>query len=93
MPEMPEVVAAMMPVRMKPLWATAEYASIRLTSRWVTAATVPTAMVRIATAHSAGRHWSFSSGTATYVSRISAPNAAILVAAAMNAVIGVGAPW
>ena len=41
---------------MKPACATEEYASIRLTSVWVTAVTVPTTIVRIATTHSTGRH-------------------------------------
>ena len=44
---------------------TAEYASIRLTSVWVTAVTVPTTIVRIAIAHSTGRQSSRSSGSAT----------------------------
>ena len=45
--------------------ATAEYASIRLTSDWEIAVTVPTTMVRIAIAHSTGRQSARSSGTAT----------------------------
>ena len=55
----------MTPVRMNPACATDEYASIRLTSVWVTAVTVPTTIVRIAIAHSTGRHSSCSGGSAT----------------------------
>jgi multidrug efflux pump subunit AcrB len=50
---------------MKPACATAEYASIRLTSVCVTAVTVPTTMVAIAITHSTGRQSARSSGTAT----------------------------
>ena len=78
---------------MNPAWATDEYASIRFTSFWVTAMTEPTTMVRIAIAAITGRQSSCSSGTATNNTRRIAPNAAIFVAAAMNAVIDVGAPW
>ena len=59
------MLSAITPVRMKPTCAIDEYASIRLTSVWVTAVIVPTAMVRIAMAHSTGRHWSCSGGSAT----------------------------
>ena len=45
----------MTPTRMKPVCATEEYASIRLTSVWVTASTAPTTIVRIATPHISGR--------------------------------------
>ena len=55
----------MTPVRMKPACATDEYASIRLTSVWVTAMIAPTTMVRIAIAHITGRQSSRSSGSAT----------------------------
>ena len=82
----------MTPVSRNPVCATAEYASMRLTSFWVIAVMVPSAIVTMAITHSTGRHWSFRSGTATVSSRNSAPNAAILVVAAMNAVTGVGAP-
>ena len=50
---------------MNPVCATAEYASIRFTSFWVTAVMVPTTMVRIAIAHSTGRQSSRSPGSAT----------------------------
>ena len=50
---------------MKPTCAIDEYASIRLTSVWVTAVMVPTAIVTIAMAHNTGRHWSCSGGSAT----------------------------
>ena len=54
----------MTPVRMNPVCATAEYASIRLTSFWVTAVTVPTTIVRIAIAHMTGRQSSRRPGSA-----------------------------
>jgi hypothetical protein len=42
-------------VTRNPAWAIDEYASIRLTSVWVSASTDPTTMVRIATPHITGR--------------------------------------
>ena len=65
MADNPAALPAITPVRMKPAWATAEYASIRLTSVCVTAVTVPTTIVRIATTHSTGRQPWLSAGTAT----------------------------
>src|SRR5918912_10353 len=55
--------------------------------------TDPTAIVTMATAHSAGDQSQRAAGTATYATRSSAPNAATLVQAAMKPVTGVGAPW
>ena len=65
MADSPASLPAITPVRMKPACATAEYASMRLTSVCVTAVTVPTTMVRMATTHSTGRQPWFSAGTAT----------------------------
>ena len=73
---------------MKPAWAIDEYASIRLTSVWVTASRTPIDIVTAATTYKIGCH---SSG-AVIVIRSNAPNAATFVAEAMNAVIGAGAP-
>ncbi|CPU38555.1 Uncharacterised protein [Mycobacteroides abscessus] len=50
-------------------------------------------MVAMDTPHSTGRQSVVIPGSATYSTRSSAPNAAIFVVAAMNAVTGVGAPW
>jgi hypothetical protein len=62
-------------------------------SLWPTASTTPPSMVRIATTHTSGAQSQRASPTATYRNRSTAPKAAIFVAAAMNAVTGVGAPW
>src|SRR5215475_14224836 len=70
-----------------------EYASSRFISVWVTASTEPTSMVSTATTPSTSLKSQLAAGKATYTMRSSAPNAAIFVQAAMNAVIGVGAPW
>ena len=62
-------------------------------SRWVSARMPPTTMVRIATTSITGRQTSSRSrARPTSSTRTSAPNAAILVAAAMKPVTGVGAP-
>ena len=76
----------------KPACATDEYASNRFTSVCVTPTIAPTAIVRIATAHMMGRQSQLRPPNATKNTRINAPNAAILVPAAMNPVIDVGAP-
>ena len=55
-PDRPLSLVAATPTRMKPAWAIAEYANMRLTSRWVIATTAPTAIVRIATPQTTGRH-------------------------------------
>jgi hypothetical protein len=54
-PASPSRFSAMSPTRMKPAWAIDEYASMRLTSVWVSPSTAPITMVRIATAHTTGR--------------------------------------
>ena len=56
------------------------------------APTLPTTIVMTASVASAGAHVSAASITATSKKRRMMPNAAALVATAMNAVIGVGAP-
>ena len=56
------------------------------------APTLPTTIVTTASTASAGAHTSDAPTTATSKKRMITPNAAALVATAMNAVIGVGAP-
>src|SRR5690242_920942 len=56
------------------------------------APTLPTAIVIVASTANAGAHDDVRSISATSNSRSSTPMAAALVATAMNAVIGVGAP-
>src|SRR4051812_47471958 len=90
---MPLRSSASTPTRMKPAWAIDEYASIRFTSDWTIAMIEPTAIVMIATAQRMGDQSHRASGTATYATRNSAPNAATFVQAAMKPVTGVGAPW
>src|SRR5438046_2339712 len=90
---MPSWLAAVMPVRMNPAWATLEYASIRFTSVWAMASTDPTTMVTAARTQMNGVQSHESGWKATSNTRMKAANAATLVAADMYAVIGVGAPW
>src|SRR2546430_7866179 len=62
-------------------------------SVWVTARIEPTSMVSTAITPMTIRKSQAARSKATYRTRSSPPNAATLVHAAMNAVIGVGAPW
>src|SRR5262245_52157458 len=80
-------------MRMYPACAIDEYARMRLTSDCTTAAMLPNSSDSTARTHTIGRQSSRYCGKATVKSRSSAANAAALVAAAMNAVTGVGAPW
>src|SRR3989442_7052461 len=80
-------------MRMKPACATLEYASIRFTSDWAMARTLPTITVTAARAHTTGVQSHVSGWNATSRTRMRAKNAATLVAADMNAVTGAGAPW
>jgi hypothetical protein len=77
---------------MKPACEIDEYASIRLTPRCTSAAKFPitselTAMTAIATVHRSALP-----GNAVASRRSATTSATVLVAAAMNAVTGVGAP-
>ncbi len=59
---------------------------------WASAARFPTIMVAIASTATSGRHWEARAGSAESKTRSSAPKAAALTPAAMNAVTVVGAP-
>src|SRR5919108_5389488 len=89
---MPSRVETTTPASMWPACATEEYASIRFSEDWPIAPTLPTAIVTSASTASAGPHVVAASISATSNSRSSTPNAAALVATAMNPVTAVGAP-
>ena len=79
---------------MNPACATLEYASIRFTSRCAAASTRPSDAPRRPPARRrTGVQSQVSGCSATSSTRISAKNAATFVAAHMNAITGVGAPW
>src|SRR5215213_279211 len=78
---------------MNPACDTDEYARIRLTLRWRSAAMFPTASDTHAITAIATRHRSSFPGKAVTSTRYVTASAAIFVADAMNAVTGVGAPW
>src|SRR2546421_8808656 len=78
---------------MKPAWATLEYASMRLMSVCAMASTEPTTIVTAAMTQMNGVQSQASGLNAVSNTRISAANAATFVAADMNAVTAVGAPW
>ena len=78
---------------MKPAWATEEYASMRLMSVWAIASTQPTTIESAASTQITGCQSHVSGWNATISTRINATKAATFVAADMNAVTGVGAPW
>src|SRR5215467_8604240 len=78
---------------MKPAWEMDEYARSRLRSRCASAARFPQASEMQAMTAIATVHMSSSPGKAVFRIRTSATNAAALVAADMNAVTEVGAPW
>ncbi len=79
-------------MRMYPACAMDEYARIRLTSDCTTAAMLPRSSDSTASTHTIGRQSSRYCGNAMVNRRRSAAKAAAFVAAAMNAVTGVGAP-
>ena len=66
---------------------------MRFTSVWVRPKIAPTTIDAIATAQMIGRQSLLVVPNPTNSTRRMAPNAATFVQAAMNAVIGVGAPW
>ena len=78
---------------MKPAWAMLEYASMRFTLVCAIARMLPTTIETAARPHTTGAQSHASAWNATSSTRISAANAATFVAADMNAVTGVGAPW
>src|SRR5215213_7567265 len=78
---------------MKPACDTDEYASSRFTSRWTSAARFPTASEAQASTATAIRQVSSWSGKAVVRTRMVTTTAAAFVAADMNAVTEVGAPW
>src|SRR5215218_6658184 len=65
---------------------------MRFSEDWPIAPTLPTAIVTVASTANAGAHVDARSISPTSNSRSSTPNAAALVATAMNAVTAVGAP-
>ena len=77
----------------KPACEMLEYASIRLTSVWTSAARFPQASEMQTITASEIVQSSSSEGNAVTSRRIVRTSAAIFVAADMNAVTGVGAPW
>src|SRR5919109_3823954 len=89
----PSAVPAETPIRMKPACAIDEYASRRLTSRWTSAAKLPTTSEATAMPANAHDHRWSSCGNAVRRTRTVSTNAATLVADDMNAVTVVGAPW
>ena len=76
-----------------PACETLEYASIRFTSVWTSAARFPQRSDTAAITASATVQSSSSDGNATSSTRIVTMSAATFVAADMKAVTGVGAPW
>ena len=66
---------------------------MRLMSVWSTMPMLPTASVSAASTQTTGRQSARYVGNATENTRMRAANPAAFVAAAMNAVTGVGAPW
>ena len=79
--------------RMKPACATLEYASMRFTSVCAIASTLPTTIETAESAATAGRRSHCRATNATSSTRTSPTKTATLVAADMNAVTGLGAPW
>src|SRR3954469_22062893 len=77
---------------MKPACEIDEYASIRLTLRWTSAARFPIANEAHAITATATVHRCASCGNAARSARSIPTSAPVLVAAAMNEVTGVGAP-
>src|SRR5579862_688591 len=78
---------------MNPACETDEYARIRFTFRWTSAAMLPHARDAHASPAIVHRHSSWSCGNVTERTRYATTSAAIFVADAMNDVTGVGAPW
>src|SRR5262245_32160590 len=78
---------------MNPAWLIEEYASMRLTSVCTTASTAPTSSVATANAYTYGCQSILLLAKVTTNTRKSPANAAAFTADAMNATVGVGAPW
>ena len=77
---------------MKPACETEEYASIRFTLRWTSAARLPIASEAQAIAATATVQRCASCGNALTSTRSATTSATVFVAADMKAVTGVGAP-
>ena len=77
---------------MKPACETAEYARIRLTFVWTSAARFPITSEATAIAANATDQRCSSCGNAVSITRIASTSAATFVAADIHAVTGVGAP-
>ena len=88
----PSFVPTTTPARRYPACPTLDQASIRLSERCPIAPTLPTTIVIVASTASAGPQSSCERPSASSNRRRKIANAAALVATAMNAVIGVGAP-
>ena len=69
-----------------------EYASIRLTLRWISAVTLPTVIVSAASSQRTPVQLAAAPPSAAMKTRAKAANAAAFTATAMNAVTAVGAP-
>ena len=78
---------------MKPACEIDEYARIRFRSRWASAPRFPQASEIAASTATAIVHTSLWSGNAVTSTRSMTTSAAVFVAADMNAVTEVGAPW
>src|SRR3954452_19290127 len=79
-------------ISMKPACEIDEYASMRFTPRWTSAAKLPIASEQTAIAAIATVQRCAFAGNAVTRTRNVTTRAAVFVAAAMNAVTGVGAP-
>src|SRR5262245_28386428 len=90
---MPVSPAAVRPIRTKPAWLMLEYASIRLMSVWAIARIAPPTIDSADSTQMTGCQSQVTGWNATLNTRMSAANAATLVAADMNPVTAVGAPW
>ena len=78
---------------MNPACAIDEYASIRFTSRCAIATIDPSTTDSTASTSTSGTQSHASGWNPTRNTRMNAKKAAVFVAADMNAVTGVGAPW
>src|SRR3954447_25840766 len=88
----PSAVPAERPIKRKPAWEIDEYASMRFTFRWTSAARFPIARDATAIPANAQVQRCASCGNAVRSSRKARAKAATFVAADMNAVTVVGAP-
>ena len=88
----PSALPALRPMSMNPACETEEYARIRLTFVWTSAARLPIASEATASAANATDHRCSSCGNAVRMRRSARTSAATFVAADIHAVTGVGAP-